>query len=85
MKTIDVSCLSTEIREFLEQAQDERVMVTEDGEPLALVRGMRFKDAEDLAYEDDPEFWAEIERQRASSEPFISFEDVIAELGREAG
>jgi antitoxin (DNA-binding transcriptional repressor) of toxin-antitoxin stability system len=63
---------------FIEDAQGEDVVVTDDGEPVALVLGIRFKDQEDLDYENDPAFWEMIRRRRA--EVSIPWEQVEAEL-----
>ncbi len=64
--------------QFIEDAQGEDLLVTEDGEPVALVLGVRFKDHEDVDYENDPAFWEMIRRRRA--EASIPWEQVEAEL-----
>ena len=63
---------------FIEDAQGEDLLVTEDGEPVALVLGVRLKDQEDRDYENDPAFW-EMIRQRRAEVP-IPWEQVEAEL-----
>jgi antitoxin (DNA-binding transcriptional repressor) of toxin-antitoxin stability system len=45
-------------------AQSERVLITRDGKPFAIVVGLEHKDAEDADWESSPEFWRMIERRR---------------------
>jgi antitoxin (DNA-binding transcriptional repressor) of toxin-antitoxin stability system len=65
----------------VEAAQQERIVVTREGEPLAVVVGLQFKDAEDLAYEASPEFWAMIRETR--KRPTVRLDDVRGELLRD--
>jgi hypothetical protein len=67
----DVDC-------YLMAAQKERVIVTRNGEPLALVIGIENKDAEDFHYMTSPEFWRMIEEARRM--PTVALEKVRTEL-----
>lgn len=48
---------------FVRAAQQERVLVTQSGKPLAMVIGLENKDAEDWQLEASPEFWQMIEQR----------------------
>ena len=67
-----------DIHELLEEAQHERILVTRDGTPFAVIVGVAHKDQEDLRLESSPEFWRMIEQRRR--EPTVRLEDVEAEL-----
>ena len=49
---------------FVLVAQQERVLVTQDGKPLAVLVGVENKDEEDWQLEASPEFWRMIEERR---------------------
>jgi len=49
---------------FVRAAQQERVLVTQNGKPLAMVVGVENKDAEDWQLEASSEFWQMIEERR---------------------
>jgi hypothetical protein len=63
---------------FLAAAQRERLLVTHNGKPLALVVGLENKDEEDLHLEGSPEFWRLIEERRR--EPTVRLKDIEADL-----
>ena len=48
MKTISVRDLQKKIRESVRNAQDDRVVVTRNGEPAALLIGVEGQDWEEL-------------------------------------
>jgi antitoxin (DNA-binding transcriptional repressor) of toxin-antitoxin stability system len=66
---------------FVRAAQQERVLVTEAGRPLAVVVGLENKDAEDGQLEASPDFWRMIEqRRRRPTRPLETAErDLFAE------
>ena len=68
----------TDVNGYLSAAQRERIIVTRNGEPLALVIGMENKDAEDFHYMTSPEFWRMIEEARRM--PTMPLEEVKARL-----
>ena len=49
---------------FVKAAQQERVLVTQSGKPLAMVVGLENKDAEDWQLEASADFWQMIEQRR---------------------
>ena len=80
MKEITVEQLSSETPALLSLAQSERVIVTRDGKPLALLLGLEFKDEEDYALEKDREFWQMIEKRRKGNKT-VSLAEVKRRLG----
>jgi len=80
MKTITVERFSKDANAVFELAQNQRVIVTRHGKPLALVLGLLYKDEEDYALERDRTFW-EMIRQRRRKNKSIPWEDVKRELG----
>lgn len=83
MKETTLEVFTKDPQGFLEAAQRERILVTRDGAPIAVVVGLQFKDDEDLAYESSPEFWHMIRERRGR--PTVRLEDVKAELLRDDG
>ena len=69
MKEITIEQLAQNPAVFVTAAQRERVVVIENGKPLALLIGIENKDQEDLDLENSPEFWRMIEERR--NEPTI--------------
>src|SRR4051812_2775258 len=68
---------------LLDQAEDEQVLVTRGGRPVAVVTHVGRWDAEDWSYATDPEFWKLIRGRR--KEPTVSFEQTKSEIAvREA-
>ncbi len=78
MTQATIEQFAKDVKGYLMAAQKERIIVTRDGEPLALVIGMENKDAEDFHYMTSPEFWKMIEETRRM--PTVRWEDVKAEL-----
>ena len=78
MKTINVRDLQKKIRECIEVAQKDRVVVTRHGKPVALVTGLDGYDWEDLYWATNVSFWKMIEKRR--KEPTIPFDEVIKRL-----
>lgn len=64
MKTISVRDLQKRIRECVDVAQKEHVVVTRRGEPAAIVIGVEGYDWEDIVYRTSPAFWKMIEERR---------------------
>ncbi len=78
MKEATVEELKNDVRGFQEAAQRERILVTDDGKPLAVVVGIENKDREDLRLEASPDFCDMIEERRR--QPTVLLKDVKAEL-----
>jgi prevent-host-death family protein len=61
------------------RAQHERVLITKQGRPAALMIGVEGHDIEDVLLMQNPRFWRMIEARR--SEPSLSLEEVRTRLG----
>jgi prevent-host-death family protein len=67
---------------FLRQAQGERVLVTRNGKPVAMLVGLENRDEEDFALQTSPEFWQLIEERRSrSSRPLDELESSLFGVG----
>ena len=64
MKTISVRDLQRKIRQCVEIAQKERVVITRNGRPAAIVLGVEGREWEDVFYQTSPTFWKMIEDRR---------------------
>lgn len=64
MKTIAVRDLQKRVRESVEVAQREPVVVTRHGRPAAVLIGVEGQDWEDLVFQMSPDFWRMIQRRR---------------------
>ncbi len=60
------------------RAQRERVLITKQGRPAALMIGVEGRDLEDVLLMQNPRFWRMIEARRA--EPTLSLEEVRKHL-----
>ena len=70
MKIVAIKKVKEQLSGYCEQAQEERVLITKHGKPLALVIGVEGRDLEDVITESNPEFWRLMEARRR--EPTIS-------------
>ena len=73
MKTISVRELQKHIKEVIDSAQHDRVVVTRHGEPAAVLLGVEGKDWETVVLETSPAFWDLIEARR--KEPTLSADE----------
>ena len=64
MKTVNVRNLQKKIAECVDLAQKERVVVTRNGRPAAILIGVEGQDWEDVVYQTSPAFWKMIEERR---------------------
>ena len=64
MKTISVRDLQKRIRSVMETAQRDQVVITRNGQPVAVVVGVEGADWETLAVETSRSFWKEIALRR---------------------
>ena len=61
------------------RAQRERVLITKQGPPAALMIGVEGHDLEEVLLMQNPRFWKVIEARRA--EPTLSLDEVRRQLG----
>ena len=73
MKTVSVRDLQKKVRECVDVAQGERVVVTRRGHPAAILVGVEGQDWEDIALRLSPSFWKMITERRR--EPTVSLKE----------
>jgi prevent-host-death family protein len=78
MREITLEQLTQDASALLDIAQKERIVVTRDGKPVAIVVGIEDKDEEDLRLEASPDFWRLIEERRR--EPTVPLAEIKEEL-----
>lgn len=64
MKTVAVRDLQKKIRECVDLAQKEQIVITRRGRPAAIVIGVEGRDWEDVLLERSESFWKLIEARR---------------------
>ena len=74
MKTISVRDLQKNIKDVVDSAQRDRVVVTRRGAPAAVLLGVQGKDWETVILETSPAFWELIETRR--KQPTISVDEL---------
>lgn len=72
MKTIGVRDLQKRIRSVMEAAQNDHVVITRHGQPIAVVVGVEGADWETVAVETSRSFWKEIARRRTQETTFLA-------------
>jgi len=74
MKTINVRDLQKKVKECIDTAQGERVVITRRGRPAAIMIGVEGEDWETVVLQSDAAFWKMIEKRR--KQPTVSLEKV---------
>lgn len=83
MKTVSVRDLQKSVRDSLRSAQEEQVVVTRHGKPVAVLVGVEGEEWEDLVLQMSPAFWKLIEKRR--KEKTVPLEDVRRRVSRAGG
>lgn len=78
MKTISIRDLRKCIKEAVDLAQQDRVVVTRRGQPVAVLYGVEGEDWKSVVLETSSELWKLIEDRR--KEPALSIEELEHEL-----
>jgi antitoxin (DNA-binding transcriptional repressor) of toxin-antitoxin stability system len=78
MKEISIESFGQDIEGPLLAAQTERLSVTQQGKPLAVLVGVANKDQEDWQLENSPDFWRMIEQRRGDA--MLPWKDVKESL-----
>ena len=78
MKTISVRDLQKNIKDVVDSAQRDRVVVTRHGAPAVVLLGVEGKDWETVILETSPAFWDLIETRR--KEPTLSADEIERRL-----
>lgn len=82
MKTIPVRDLQKNIKECVDQAQLDRVVITRHGKPAAVLVGVEGQEWEDVVLQTDPAFWKLIRARR--KQPTLSLDELKKRLGIKA-
>ena len=80
MKTVTVRDLQKSVRECVDIAQDDRVVITRHGRPAAVLVGIEGQEWEDVVLQTSASFWRLIEKRR--QEPTISIEQMKAKFAK---
>lgn len=80
MKTVTVRDLQKKIKECIDEAQGDRVVITRRGKPAAVLVGVEGDDWETVILETDPTFWRLIRKRR--KQPTVSLGELKARLKR---
>lgn len=78
MKTVTVRDLQKKVRKCVDDAQDDRVVITRRGKPAAVLVGVEGNDWETVLLQTDPSFWKLIRTRRR--QPTITLEQLKARL-----
>ena len=78
MKEATIEQLTRDAPQLMADAQQGRILITRDGQPLAVIVGVENKDEEDWELEASPEFWGMIEERRR--EAGVRLDDVERHL-----
>lgn len=80
MKTVTVRDLQKKVKTCIDEAQEDRVVITRRGKPAAVLIGVEGKDWETVLLETDPTFWRLVQERR--KQPTISLQELKARLKR---
>lgn len=78
MKPIAVRELQKKIKPCLDEAQEDRVIITRRGKPTAVLIGVADEDWQTVILETDPTFWRMIQARR--TQPTMTGEELKARL-----
>ena len=78
MKTVTVRDLQSRVKECVDSAQGDRVVITRHGKPAAVLVGVEGNDWETVVLQTDPAFWKLIRARR--KQPTLSLDQVRARL-----
>ncbi len=79
MKTVTVRDLQKNVKDCVDEAQEDRVIITRRGRPAAVRIGGEDKDWEAVVQQTDPAFWKLIGRRRR--QPTLSLDQMRARVG----
>ena len=78
MKTVAVRQLPQRIKSCLDEAQEDRVVITRHGKPAAILIGVEGKDWETVMLETNLTFWRVVQARRG--QPTITLAELKARL-----
>jgi prevent-host-death family protein len=79
MKVVALRDAKQQLSGCVVHAQRERVLITKQGRPAALMIGVEGHDLEDVLLMQNPRFWKMIEARR--TEPTLAIDEVRRQLG----
>lgn len=82
MKTVTVRDLQKSVKECVDNAQEDRIVITRHGKPAAVLVGVEGEDWEDVVLQTDPAFWKLIRTRR--KQPTISLDELKKRLSIKA-
>jgi len=78
MKTVTVRDLQKRVKECVDDAQEDRIVITRHGKPAAVLVGVQGEDWETVVHETDPTFWRLIRARR--KQPTVSLPQLKTRL-----
>lgn len=72
MKTVTIRDLQKRLKESVDDAQSDRVVITRRGKPAAVLVGIEGADWETVVLETDASFWRLIEKRRKQPTVLLS-------------
>jgi prevent-host-death family protein len=84
MKTIPSQELQTNVDAVLDSSQSERIVISRQGKPCAVLVGIQDYDAEDLQLATSPDFWLMIHQRRTEGRS-VPLADVETQLKTRRG
>ncbi|MCF4968814.1 type II toxin-antitoxin system Phd/YefM family antitoxin [Nostoc sp. CMAA1605] len=78
MRQLTLEQLSENLQDYVQSAQQEQILITQNGKPIALLMGLENFDPEQWNLQFSPDFWQMISKRR--QRPTIPFSLVEAEL-----
>ncbi|MEW6497535.1 MAG: type II toxin-antitoxin system prevent-host-death family antitoxin [Cyanobacteriota bacterium] len=82
MRRLTLEQLSEQLQDYVQSAQQEQILITQNGKPIALLLGLENIDPEQWNLQLSPEFWQMIRDRR--QRPTISLSLVEAELEQQS-
>lgn len=83
MKFVGVREAQAQLSGLVDQSQNERIVLTRHGQPIAVLTGLAGKDLEAVLFAQDPEFRKLIEERRRSQGALVSHEALMAKAERD--
>jgi prevent-host-death family protein len=83
MKVMTLRDAKAHLSAVLEEANTERVLITSNGEPAAVVIGVKGHDMEEVMLAQNPKFWAMIEESRKTDKT-LTMAEVRARIANRA-
>jgi prevent-host-death family protein len=83
MKVMSLRDAKAHFSSVLDDANTERILITSNGEPAAIVIGVKGHDMEEVMMVQNPKFWAMIEESRKSDET-LTVAEVRARIAKRA-